>query len=314
MTDRMRAEVPDAGAANRARDMRQRVALLALLFSLAWTGPGVAAGTAAAVPWTQIEYAARKFALSTEAQIALSRLPRDQALTQLLAPGEGIGLQPQDPAILLMSVTNSFLGQDSRIQFWFNPDGSTLQRTTVYSGRRLWYRTYRYTETGVYSLKRRPRSGEEKLAAERWTDTAKNFYPYNQVAAAPMITSSEALFYLLSVSNLAKPGDELLLHAFTKTGVAVVRLRGEAFTTVAAEFAEQTAGRTIHVDGDVDVLRIALTARPLQRDQPVEDLNLLGLRGNAELYFDATRRIILQLSGEADVVGDLDIKLRRVVR
>lgn len=268
---------------------------------------------ASRVQWSQLEYRASILFMGLDATVELHELPHVPADEIVPLPDDAKGIAPASPSFFRLNINSTFLKQNNRNQLWFNPDGTALQRASLSTGNKLRYRSYRFAETGAYSLKRHPRSGEEKKPFQQWTDTAEDFYPYDATKQPLAITDSQALLYIASAAQLQQPGDSLSFAVFTKTGLGKATLTAQQRINLRVDFDEVTKQGLNSINGNVEVLKCTLTVSPLNSNDPVEDFDLLGLSGDLEIYLEPRRGIILQLSGRAKVIGSLDIKLQRAV-
>lgn len=265
------------------------------------------------VRWTQLEYRASKFLITLSTQISLTTLSAAEAKQALLPPGQGVALQPSGSQVYRVDLTTNIFGQNTSVQLWLEPNAAALQRTVLNTGRKHRYRNFRYTQTGTYSLKRYPKPGEERSSWQSWSDVTEDFYPHGEAARGLVITETSALLYIMSASQLEKPGDELVFHVFTNDALAIVRARVRGVSRLMANYEwikPEAAGRS---DGMIDALQISLNVKPLDPSRGMEAPDFMALKGDLELYLDPASRLVLQLSGKAEVVGALDIKLRKAV-
>src|SRR5690554_6442995 len=260
-----------------------------------------------------LSYKASKFFVSAEARIQQRIIPSEQAVGQLLALSQGEGLMPNQDQIILQTLETKVMGQQTKIETWLNPDAGILQRSSLYTGRKNWFRTYRYIPAGAYSVKRQPASkGEQNLPHNQWSDVSTRFYQLEDVPLNHPLSETEALFYLLSVAKLSQPGDELQLPVFDKDEVIGISVVVEKRVTLPVNFKEITDQGEKRISGKQEVLRARLSARPLGDQANASDFEFLGYSGDVELYIDPQRRVILQMSGKYDYLGKVDIRLQEL--
>lgn len=265
------------------------------------------------VRWTQLEYRASKFLITLSTQISLTTLSAAEAKPALLPPGQGVPLQPAGAQVYRIDLATNLFGQNTTVQLWLEPNAAALQRTVLNTGRKHRYRNFRYTQTGTYSLKRYPKPGEERSSWQSWSDVTEDFYPHGEAARGLVITETGALLYIMSASKLEKPGDQLVFHVFTGDALGVVRAQVRGMRRLMANYEMVLPEGARRNDGLVDALHISLNVKPLDPARGMEEPDFMALKGDLDLYLDPVNRLVLQLSGNAEVVGSLDIKLRRAV-
>lgn len=265
------------------------------------------------IQWSKLDYGASVFFIGLDATVELKEVSRTEADKLLSAAGNATAIPAASPSTLLLNINTKFLNQRNENQLWLNPDGVALQRSSLSTGKKLRYRRYRFSETGAYSLKRHPRSGEQEKSFNEWTDTTEDFYPYDAAKVPLAITDSQALLYLAGAAHVQQPGDSLTFAVFTKTGLGKATFTARERVIFRVDFEEVTKQGRNRITGNVDALRCVLSVGPLNANDPVEDFDLLGLSGDLEVHLDPQRGVVLQLSGKAKVVGSLDIKLERIV-
>src|SRR5690554_2047919 len=260
-----------------------------------------------------LHYKASKFFVSAETQVQQRLIPSEQAAGQLLPLSQEEGRMPNQDKIILQTLKTNVMGQQSQIETWLNPDAGILQRSSLYTGRKNWFRTYRYIPAGAYSVKRQPASkGEQNLPHNQWSDVSTRFYQLEDVPLNHPLSETEALFYLISVAKLSQPGDELQLPVFDKDEVIGISVVVEKRVTLPVNFKEITDQGEKRISGKQEVLRARLSARPLGDQANASDFEFLGYSGDVELYIDPQRRVILQMSGKYDYLGKVDIRLQEL--
>lgn len=293
------------------------VALLSLLGFAGLAGADAAIAQApldpARVRWAQLEYRASKFLITLSTQINLTVLSAAEAKRALVEPKQGVGLQPTAPQVYRMDLATDLFGQKTAVQLWLDGNAAALQRTVLNTGRKHRYRNFRFTQSGTYSLKRYPRPGEESAAWQNWSEVTEDFYSHGEPARRLVITETGALLYILSASKLEKLGDELTFHVFTNDAIAVVHATVRGHRNLMTNYELIAAEGSRRISGMADLLHIALNVRPLDPSQAMEEPDFMALKGDLDLYLDPASRLVVQLSGKAEVVGALDIKLRKAV-
>src|SRR5690606_21847843 len=123
-----------------------------------------------------------KFVVSSAPRTPERCILSEQAVAWMLPLSLGEALMPNQDQIILQTLETKVMGQQTKIETWLNPDAGILQRSSLYSGRKNWFRTYRYLPAGAYSVKRQPASkGEQNLPHNQWSDVSTRFYQLEDV-------------------------------------------------------------------------------------------------------------------------------------
>jgi len=277
-------------------------------------GAALAPLDATRLSWSRLEYSATKFFLSVRTAAEIVPRHSQQLRTELIAPTRGDPKFPVGPEAYELTLATNGVGTDALIRVWFDDYGSVLQRSSLYSGKKQWYRVYRYTSDGAYSLKKRPRENERGSTHEGWTDTTEDFYPYTQPRDGLLITEGEVIFYLLAMAPLRDVGDTFEFLVFSTHGLDLARLTVREVTTFPIDVVEQSAQGEQALDTDVDALLLTLHAQPYNYSSDANQFEFLGLRGDIDIMLDAVTHIPLRVTGQVDYLGEVNINLRRIVK
>jgi len=267
------------------------------------------------VTWCELVYRASKLGFSTTSKVTLDALPSGQAAAGFIDAGEYTGLAPHGPELLRLRIISSLLGRETTSTLWFDPVRAeayqAIQHTT---GKRHRYRAYRFAEQGVYSLLRKPGDGQEGLAPERWANGSDQAFPHPPWAGSDLLVASpSALFYILSVAGLSRPGDHVELPVFSRTDVSLMKIRVAKTERVRVDYTLSGSGQDERrVRDRVAALHLSLSAQPLD-ERSASDFQLMGLEGDVEILLDPEYRVPLEIEGRVPRAGKVTIRLQRLV-
>lgn len=267
------------------------------------------------LPWSSASYRATKFFLTATAEVSIRIAPAAEVMTALQPAGGHLGLAPADAPHVLTTISTHMSRQQTQLQLWHAADTQMLQRTALYTGRKDWYRLLRYTADGVYSLKRRPRADEGGQDPAAWSEMTTDFYPYpikTERAGenkAPAITEPEVVFYALAQHKFEREGDHFDFIVQDDGHPLRIEVRAVGTERLRVNYERTSAGSASRVDEQVDVLRVTMSAVPMADGPGAGEVKFLGLDGNVEIFFDPVSRLVLELKGEAKVVGEVRLKL-----
>ena len=262
--------------------------------------------------WTNARLEATKLFQSMTVTIGIEQPDDATVAERLMAPGEHELLAPPSPTAGLRFATEG-LGRRNEIGLLVDPaSGQILQRSSHETGKRHKYRIYRFGPTGAQRRTWRPAEGEEDAAPTDWSNRREQWFPTPAEVVGQTLTEPGTLIYLVTISDLAAPGDRFGLHAFSTSNETVYRIEAEVLSPDRVKFDYRREGgpEAGRVKGKLDAIRVAIRGRPLTGDDDGE-LTLLGMR-DVELLLDPASRAPLELRGRVAVFGGVKFELRRL--
>ena len=265
------------------------------------------------VKWSRLAYKSYIVFFPMDVKVQLKQISQATAREALLTPKHGPGTMPQANPTYRIDLDSKIMGRKSLISLWFDPDGSAFQRTQIDTGRKQRIKTYRILENGYYSHETKPKTNETELPPNKWTQTGEGHKTFSKLPAAEtIVTEPTALYYLVSASNLTRPGDKFEKSIFTKHGIYQLKLQAVDYQEIETEYTRQQGGKKEAAPPTTKALHIRMNAVPLD-PAAGGDFDFLGLKGDIHLYLEPQTRVLLQISGKADIIGKTDIKLKEVV-
>ena len=262
--------------------------------------------------WTTAHLEATKLFQSMTVRIGIEQPDDATVAARLMAPGEHELLAPPSPTAGLEFTTEG-LGRRNEISLLIDPaSGQVLQRSSQETGKRYRHRIYRFGQTGTQRRTWRPAEGEEDAASTDWSDRREQWFPAPAEVVGQTLTEPGTLIYLVSISDLAAPGDRFGLHAFSTSDETVYRIDAEVLSPDRVKFDYRREGgpEAGRAEGKLEAIRVAIRGRPLTGDDDGE-LTLLGMR-DVELLLDPASRAPLELRGRVAVFGGVKFELRRL--
>lgn len=286
--------------------------LLGLSFSAQPAG-GVSPDALQGLPWRSLVFEGQRHFIKTRIEASLERLRTDEALPALVASPQGKPVSPGGAEIVVINTKSAaegpFVGGEQRdMTVWFDPvSGAALQRDRLRGGRKSDRKLYRFTEEGVYRLRRKPKDQREAaLPPEGWTRTKESFYPYPaQAKDCRGITEASVLLYKLSVMPLTDSdvGPSMCVFHQQQVHRVTVQHRGE-------ERLEVDYGQGSR---QITAVKLALEARRLAPEQSDEHFAFLGLEGEIEILLAEDSRIPVRVSGTLPRVGSVSFDLKEAL-
>ena len=283
-------------------------ALFATGFS-AYAGGGPSTEPEQVLPWRALVFQAQRQLVKTRIEVSLDSTSSEAVRSSLVKSPQGRALSPDGPEVFVLKIKSVIDGlligrQGYDMAVWFEPvTGAALQRDRLHRGKKPDSKLYRFTDQGVYRLRRKPRDQSETLLApDRWTRTKESFYPYPERAAdCRAVTGSSLLLYKLSVMPVSDNDPLPSLCVFHQQHVHQVTVQNQGEDRVEVDFGQ---GRR-----QIPVIRLALQAQALKPEQADESFEFLGLQGEIEVLMAADSRIPVQISGDLPPVGRVAFEL-----
>lgn len=265
------------------------------------------------VKWTSLYYKTYILFFSMKIRANLNEISLKDSKNALLTPKKGQGTMPKRDPTYRIDLDTKILGRKSFISLWFDPDGSAFQRTQTDTGSKQRVKTYRILTDGYYSREAKPREHEVDLPPHKWTQLGEGERTFNKLPPGDaVITEPTALYYLVSASNLNKPGDKFQKYIFTKYGVYQLNLHAVDYKKIEADYKSREGDKDRSIrDDEYNTLHIRMNAIPIDPTEK-DDFDFLGMKGDIDLYIDPDTRVLVQISGNADIVGYTDIQLKEV--
>ena len=238
------------------------------------------------VSWVRLEYRAKKLFFSGEAALEW------QSIAPAPGPPSAATPSPARAGETIRLVLDSAFGREkSELTLSFDPrTGAAIRRTQLQRAEAL--KIYDFDPTGAHYRKLEPGPGQQGLDPEEWGQTYESFYE-NASGLAPAVEPT-ALLYLLSYAPLRDVGDRWPVLVFSKRQFLPVELELTGTRRAKVDYMAVTSAGTSRQQEErrVDVVRL----RPVG-SAAADDIRLLGLKGEIEMYLDPATRLPLEVRG-----------------
>ena len=266
------------------------------------------------VSWRQLEFRVRKLTMKATTDIEWALLPAKDVVAAMMPAAEGVAIEPDGPQVLRLTMDTTFLGKRSLTDVWIDPRaGQAFQWTKREYEKRARLKSYRFTEEGVYQLRRKPVEGSGDVA-EEWP-VAKELWDEYPAWLGDHVHVSEAtaLLYIVAAAELDEPGDLVQVPIFSTENLILVDFRVVGVERVKVDYEEVSGGPARQVKETIDVLEISIDAGRLGPTSTEDNLELMGMKGDVRVFLERESRIPVQLSGRVPVAGRTKIRVRRAV-
>ncbi|MGD8573012.1 MAG: hypothetical protein PVH98_11180 [Gammaproteobacteria bacterium] len=266
------------------------------------------------VQWQKLDYHASKFFLTAESTVTVDKKPARDILEDLVPSDKYEVLKPKGESVFIVTTDTDNFGTRTRYTMWFDSDATILQRLKVRTGDDNDIKLYRHTPDGYLDFRKGFNGKKFSVDLKKIAGYHHSFKPYSDKKKLnENVTESTAFLYLVGMLDFKNKGDMAQFTVSSRGKLANVKLLVKGRQKLYADYKVVTGNSNHHVKGDRDVLRIAVL--PVNAaGKPVKNMKLMGVQGRLYLYLDVENRLLLQITGEAKVLGDIDIKLGKAVK
>ena len=281
--------------------------------------PATREATLGPVQWVEVAYSAHKLFLGASTSIRPERVPTATLAGVVRKPPEGTAVPLPEPEVVAITNTTALpFGRDESVTMWIDPtNGAALGGQKTLLGRSAYHKDLRYTDGGLYTWRLAPANEREATRPlEDWTDRRQYLVaPATKPAKGTPVTDSYALIYLVTAARLDRRGSGLHLVMLADDRFVQMTFASGGLTYARADFDESWPGGRRRREGNVLVRIVRATATVLGSGGSSEDVELgfLGMRGALTLYLEVGTGVPVALSGRVQYIGELTVKLERVV-
>jgi hypothetical protein len=273
------------------------------------------------IVWKALTFKAKSFLASVENDIELKILPAAEAKKSLISSPTGRVLDSAGSdlfCVTVSSVIEPIIGGPENIssQAWYTPKpAAALQRIRLRQGQEQWQKTYRFTDIGVYRLRKKPGSPDEAAKSlAHWTDSEGSFYAYGAGNDGCLhVMEPSILMYIASIIDPESEAAPLSLCVFNKKQLHRVQIQRAGVTRMEVDYRVTSGERKFWRKEEIQALKLVFRTRSLAGpDEEAEPFSFLGLKGDFDIYVDQASRIPVQVSGNIPRMGGVTVRLRKV--
>jgi len=273
------------------------------------------------LPWKRLSFSAKKVFGTVTTKIQWEDLPAEKVSKLLIPVGRGAALQSADNRVFSIkshAVVKSLWAADDvlKTQAWYDPgSGAVLQRIRWRRGKEIWQKTYRFTDKGVFRIRKKPGSPDENdEPPARWSDIEESFYPYKLVsggcshAVEPLV-----LLCLASAIDVESFNETLYLCVFSKKQLHQVQIRKAGVKRLAVDYVEKLDESEVRRKGQISAVKYSFKIRSLAEEgEKTELFAFLGLNGDFDIYIDRKSKIPVQINGKITGFGKVKTRLQKI--
>ena len=268
------------------------------------------------INYTKLNYEASKLFMSFDTAVTLDKKPVSEAVNDLVVPKDNNALVPDSGSIYTVSTDSTFFGKHTTYTLWFDDNAALLQRLKeLRRGEKSNSKLYRFAQNGKHDFRKDFDNENFTInlsEVKNWGSSFRN-YPI-EVGEGQFVSESSALLYLASMLKLQNPGDEQNILLFSRDQLVNTKLTVTEKTKLKVDFTINDGGNSNRVkERHRNVIKVVV--KPVDsQGNPVKDLKVMGLQGDISMYIDEGTRLVVQITGEVKVAGEVDIKLTSAVK
>lgn len=268
------------------------------------------------INYTKLNYEASKLFMSFDTAVTLDKKPASEMVNDLVMPKDNNALVPDSGSIYTVSTDSSFFGKHTIYTMWFDDNAALLQRLKeLRRGDKSNSKLYRFAQNGKHDFRKDYDNENFKVNLGEVKNWGNSFGPYPvEVDEGQTVSESSALLYLVSLLKLQNPGDEQALMLYSRGQLVNTKLTVTEKTKLKVDFNIVSGGNSQRVkERHRSVIKVVV--KPVDsQGNPVKDLKVMGLQGDISMYIDEATRLLLQITGDVKVAGEVDIKLKSAVK
>ncbi|TDI78168.1 MAG: hypothetical protein E2O81_03215 [Betaproteobacteria bacterium] len=273
------------------------------------------------VPWKYLSFKGKKLFVKLAVEIELISPSKTELDAALISSPQGAPIGATESGIFIIntktSVKSVFLPK-IKLQnvAWFNPVTlSAMQYVRQRTGLKDAKKTYRFTDKGVFKFTRQPIDKKESLQIpEKWSAVKERFYPYvpDKIGCLD-ITVPMPVVYFISASKISDFEKTVTICVFNKKEVIYLDIRKESMESIQLDYIRKKGDQETQRNTLISTYVLSLKARSTTTNRLISDFTFVGLQGNIKIYIDPETRIPVQLKGDYKGLGEVELKLQKVV-
>ena len=268
------------------------------------------------INYTKLNYEASKLFMSFDTAVTLDKKPVTEFQDDLVMPKDNNALIPDSDFVYTVSTDSTFFGKHTTYTLWFDDNAALLQRLKeLRRGDKSNSKLYRFAQNGKHDFRKDFDNENFTInlsEVKNWGSSFRN-YPI-EVDEGQVVSESSSLLYLVSMLKLENPGDEQNILLFSRDQLVNTKLTVTEKTKLKVDFTISDGNNNTRVkERHRSVIKVVVQPVDSQGN-PVKDLKVMGLQGDISMYIDEGTRLLVQITGDVKVAGEVDIKLKSAVK
>jgi hypothetical protein len=299
------------------------VLLILLIFPLTLSATKIAPALSidkTTVHWKHLSFKGKELFAKLAAEVVLTSPSKSELDTTFIPSPQGVPIAVTKSGALVIDTKISVKSIFAKVKLqniaWFDPVTlSTMQYVRQRIGLKDVKKTYRFTDKGVFRLRKQPIDKKEVIQLpEKWSTIKESFYPYDlEKNNCVNITAPMPVIYLVSASKGSDFEEPVTICVFNKRETIYLDIQKEPAETVQLNHIEIKGEEVIQKNKSILAEVLSLKARSISSGQIMNSFTLVGLQGNIKIYIDPESRVPVLLRGDYQGLGEIKLTLRQMV-
>ena len=273
------------------------------------------------ITWRNLTFNAGSFLGKVDTRISITPMPVGKASTDFLAAPGNDAVHATGPVVFstrIKTSINPLVGFDEVLtpRAWIDcATAAALQRIRLREGKEKWQKSYRYTDAGVFRIRKKPKDTEEAdQPALKWTKVKESFYAYRtDLQGCKTVIEPSSLFLVASVIRQIKQDLPFQLCVFNKKQLHLVKVSVNGHQQLKVDYLEKSGNQKKRIVDRINTVKISFHPfSPGLENKAPENFSFLGLKGNFDIFIDQESSLPVQVSGKITAFGRIDLRLERV--
>ena len=273
------------------------------------------------ITWRNLTFRARSFLGNVDTNVSITITSADSVAPDFIAVPENRAVQANGPVVISTRIKTRIeplVGFDEVLttRAWIDcGTAAALQRVRLREGKEKWQKIYRYTDAGVFRIRKKPKDADEiKQPPLKWTKVREAFYAYptgGQKCAA--ILEPGSLLLVATLMSQVQPDRPWQLCVFNKKQLHRVKASVNGQLQLKVSYEEKSGNDQTPREYRIEADRISFFPTTLRNaNETPEEFSFLGLKGQFDIFIDRVSGLPVQVSGRIAAFGKLHLRLQSV--
>ena len=256
-----------------------------------------------------------------DTKLHLTIVSSEEATSNFLASPGNRAVHATGPNVFSTHINMSIkplIGLDETLttRAWIDcKSAAALQRIRLRIGKEKWQKSYRYTDKGVFRVRKKPKDAQEAiLPPPKWTKVRDAFYSYRtDMQGCTTVLEPSSLLLVATVIREFQPDRPLYLCVFNKKQLHKIMVAVNGYQQLKVKYVVKSSNNQMIKEKRINAVKISFhpISPKLDNEKP-EEFSFLGLKGNFDIFVEQDFGLPVQVSGRIASFGKINLRLQRV--
>ncbi len=273
------------------------------------------------ITWRNLTFRARSFLGNVDTNVSITITSADSVAPDFIAVPGNRAVQAAGPVVLATRIKTRIkplVGFDEVLttRAWIDcGTAAALQRIRLREGKEKWQKIYRYTDAGVFRIRKKPKDADEvNQPPLKWTKVREAFYAYpTNGQECTTILEPGSLLLVATLMSQIQQNHPLQLCVFNKKQLHRVKASVNGQQQLKLKYEEKNGNDQTPRENRIDAAKISFyPTTPRNANETPEEFSFLGLKGQFDIFVDRISGLPVQISGRVAAFGKLHLRLQAV--